>query len=758
MFLAVFHPDYITNNSDLEKLVKINLMEVISPFTRRDKINPNVKDDIKGYLQDYQIIDNPIFYVKTPPKTNGPGAANQSTPQQSDIIRQILNPKRRIFFNIPVVNILACNKMDMIVNNAFFYLSTLLNESFSEIKIPEYDNGDLRVCRDEKTINEVSSLVQGIRTRRKLDDKVQVERVRKANQLNPSDPRIAFLTKSVPPVKSLQRDDSIPNYQRTPVKEGERTISKFEDIGIPLMSSTNGPGSGNIPGVGVEDKFVRIKNEYNAKTEMIAQSRFPGTPTSNKDNGTQPTSFTALSSRMLNQQPLSTNVGVDRTISLEKSVSETIPRNPSSFDPRANPSQFDPRLNPSPFDPRLSASNFDPRLNPNLAGAPSFRTEADTPRTPMSGSNTNTIVINTKADTKQPQDLLSLLAAHQPNILTKTQSQAVLPIQAPLVPAVASKKADGEAKFDEYTLFGLDHFLVQSNHRFLKKVLEEDPSENFKQGKLPLSINQPYLELLELRKPFKVSRNFYLLRLGRPTLVPGVFPSATASAIERGGGNTGKESIFFNNGFASIHLHKSFLNPGVLVYFYQTLVYIPKIENAFFVIIPEDDERKIFFHTDLKTLYNMLFEQVKRVNEDIHDEVYKPLGQWTKEKDFFSLSHEELRGRIIKILDNAHATSARDFTTILEKSLLGDADLDDEGETFADYTRFQNNADDIARNVLDHFKAKLIEYNLEHISFGEFLSGYKHPKLMALVDVSRYCPFIVPVMDKISQHHSCSCS
>lgn len=129
--------------------------------------------------------------------------------------------------------------------------------------------------------------------------------------------------------------------------------------------------------------------------------------------------------------------------------------------------------------------------------------------------------------------------------------------------------------------FGLTQTQVIKSNEFFKK------NHNLKFEK--------FNDYLELRKPYKISKNFYLMKIGMPYIKQNL--KKTSSNVMEIDDNESEEQgispeegeLCYNNGFVSLKLQKSCINAEMLVYYYQSVMYIKEVNQTVFIIIPADN-------------------------------------------------------------------------------------------------------------------------------------------------------------------------
>ena len=263
-------------------------------------------------------------------------------------------------------------------------------------------------------------------------------------------------------------------------------------------------------------------------------------------------------------------------------------------------------------------------------------------------------------------------------------------------------------------LFGFNQSLYQNHNDFIQFYLKNKNND---------SIN---LELLTLQKPFKISSHFYLVSLGthyftrQPPNIPRT--QKTESILTET-----EETLKFGNGFCTFRMFKSFLNPGMLIFYYQSKIYVKEIDKTFYVMLPEDgiadfhNNDLLLFHTNLNDLITPLFHHIQE-----------------KQKD-------ETEFRPYRFLENKNClfpTILSDiiYEKILKKCTSNQADLNLDlnlSETFFKFntTIGMNNlvCDSLEPLINQFFETQLNKYDLPKMHLGDFFFGYNHPKIQALV-------------------------
>ena len=266
------------------------------------------------------------------------------------------------------------------------------------------------------------------------------------------------------------------------------------------------------------------------------------------------------------------------------------------------------------------------------------------------------------------------------------------------------KKKDAiKSQSDPLLLFGVTHPLIEQTNRFIASMLKEDTS--------PKVVASKYIDYLELREPFKIIKNFYIYKMGMPY------------SIEK------SSELQFNNGFASWRLYKSFLNKGVLVYFYQAILYLEQVKQTVYVIIPEDHEEMVLFHNDLGKLFRFISKLISEKQKDVmHFLKYK---KSSKKNAFVNVSNDLLRRDILNLL-----MIEPDFDILLQKMYerFGEQKKisDEYDKHFVDITSVESTIQVIESMVRK--KLKELEINRD-LSLGEILFGLFNPKTDLLLKI-----------------------
>ena len=259
-----------------------------------------------------------------------------------------------------------------------------------------------------------------------------------------------------------------------------------------------------------------------------------------------------------------------------------------------------------------------------------------------------------------------------------------------------------------FEFFGITHPLVQTHIAFLK---------SFFKGKICLedTLQDSCIDFLELIKPFKITKGFYICKLGLP------FLTTSQQGIMNGG------IIDFYDGFVSQRKYTSFINPGLLVYFYQTILYIQEIGQMVFIVIPEDKEDVILFHTDPVKLLEYVFSRMREANNEIVS--YRKYKSQKKEFRFSDICIPSLRKRVISLIN-----IEPNFDTLLHK--LGqyqNITLNPNEDPFFNQLKKLQAQEPIYEILEDLFKSKISVYNIRSkTKIEEFLFGLCHPKVTLL--------------------------
>lgn len=264
------------------------------------------------------------------------------------------------------------------------------------------------------------------------------------------------------------------------------------------------------------------------------------------------------------------------------------------------------------------------------------------------------------------------------------------------------KRDPHKPQYEPELLVGLVHPFVQQTNKFIASKLGRELSEN--------SLSEKYLDFLELTKPFKIIKTLFLYKIGKPY------------QVEKGA------EIQFNDGFTSWRTYRSFLNQGLIVYFYQAVLYIEELKQTVYVIIPEDNEEMILFHTDIKKLFNFVLNLIMTKQKDImHYVKYK---KTSKASSFVTISNEVLKKDIYTLM-----TIEKDSDILLQKlySRFTESKKISEFDRVFTENAFVDNAiaaaDKIVKNALKNLNIN------KDLSLGDILFGLHHPKVAVMLKI-----------------------
>jgi len=267
-------------------------------------------------------------------------------------------------------------------------------------------------------------------------------------------------------------------------------------------------------------------------------------------------------------------------------------------------------------------------------------------------------------------------------------------------------------------LFGLNHSLYLNNNLFLLNYLKS--KEN----------NQSFLSLLSLQKPFKLSSHFYLSSLGDI-----FFSKSLRNSFDKNPENLKKndiETMQFGNGFCTFRMYKSFINTGLLVYYYQYKLYIKEIDQVFYVILSEDSIAEfhnsdlLLFHTNLSELMKNLLKKIQEKQKE--ETSFRAFRFMPNKKCFFPTILPEII--YMKILKKCSSNTPNTLNIDLNLQ-----------ETF-NKLQIQNTIGNTICESLEpfinqFFESQLKKYSIAKMHLGDFFFGYNHPKIQALVKLFR---------------------
>ena len=186
--------------------------------------------------------------------------------------------------------------------------------------------------------------------------------------------------------------------------------------------------------------------------------------------------------------------------------------------------------------------------------------------------------------------------------------------------------------------------------------------------------------------------------------------------------------IFFNNGFTSVKLYKSFIKKGLLTYFYQTYLYVNSLNKFFYIIIPEESQNSIFFHYDFNRLKEFFQEKID-LNQKEVNKFAKYSWISSKNNLFMNILNENIEKYIVHSF-----TSDKNLDTILQETYLKSVNNQFCSISYELNLFQEHNIEDIIEKYLS---TKLEFYKLSQISFAELFFGFLHPNLIELTSIMR---------------------
>jgi len=199
-------------------------------------------------------------------------------------------------------------------------------------------------------------------------------------------------------------------------------------------------------------------------------------------------------------------------------------------------------------------------------------------------------------------------------------------------------------------------------------------------------------------------------------------------------------AIEFYDGFVTLRKYASFLNPGFLVYFYQTIIYLEEISQYVFVMVPEDHEELVLFHSSPVKLQEFIFNKIKEANKDTS--MYRKYKSQKKDFRFPETSPLILRHKILSLYK-----LQSNFDVLLEnmmQQVIGGGgvvqatvpDAENAEKTEKDKKEIFSNkakkilADDHMTQTLKTLFKKKVDYSdlPKQVNFAEFFFGLSHPK------------------------------
>lgn len=295
------------------------------------------------------------------------------------------------------------------------------------------------------------------------------------------------------------------------------------------------------------------------------------------------------------------------------------------------------------------------------------------------------------------------------------------------------------AEFEE--LFGLNHSLYVNHNEFIGNFLKsgEDLS---------------YIELLALEKPFKISSHFYLVNLGSHFFSKENLPNNNRIKQENSLAETESATLQFGNGFCSFRMYPSFLNPGILAYYYQLRIFVKEIGRTFYVVIPEDGVQHfhsndlLLFHTSLNELMGMLFQKIQERQKG--ESEFRAFRFLENKKCLFpTILTDIIYEKILK----SHNSAEPEFNAGMRLQ-----------ETFEKYNKIgqlNNNivCDSLEPLITQFFESELNRLDLPKMHLGDFFFGYNHPKIQALVKLlKRNKNFTLNRLNEVLRNSFCDLS
>lgn len=265
-------------------------------------------------------------------------------------------------------------------------------------------------------------------------------------------------------------------------------------------------------------------------------------------------------------------------------------------------------------------------------------------------------------------------------------------------------------------LFGFSSFLYQNHNEFMRSYLKNKNNDLC------------CLDNLSLKKPFKLSNHFYLINLGQFYFSKQEETKHQKTVPEELNGEAffqiNNEILCFGDGFTSYRMYKSFLNQGLLVYYYQSKVFIKEIDLTFYVVLPEDgiehfhNNDLFFFHTNLNDLMSFIFQKIKDLQ--ISESYFREYRFMQNKKCLFptvlpGIIYEKILkkcGSNINLKANMEETYAKYFTSNNMTHSL---------------------CDSLEPLINQFFDSQLKKNNLPKMHLGDFFFGYNNPKINALV-------------------------
>ena len=281
--------------------------------------------------------------------------------------------------------------------------------------------------------------------------------------------------------------------------------------------------------------------------------------------------------------------------------------------------------------------------------------------------------------------------------------------------------------FDPYStepeeLFGLNNSIYLNNNEFIKTYMKNKEND--------LS----FLYTLSLQKPYKFSSHFYLANLGqfyftKQQNYSNKMNSNNDIPVKIKMDETDSlETLQFGNGFCTHRMYKSFINQGLLVYYYQQKVYIKEIDLTFYVILSEDgimdfhNNDLFLFHTSLNDLMTCLLQKIQEKQKDEND--FRSFRFLQNKKSLFPTILPEIIYE--KILKKYKSNNNNNFNI--------DTSLQETFNKFLNHGIITNTICDSLEPLINQFyESQLSKYDLPKMHLGDFFFGYNHPKIQALV-------------------------
>lgn len=186
-----------------------------------------------------------------------------------------------------------------------------------------------------------------------------------------------------------------------------------------------------------------------------------------------------------------------------------------------------------------------------------------------------------------------------------------------------------------------------------------------------------------------------------------------------------ERELIFGHGFSSVRLAKSFITPGITVFFYQTQLYISELNRMIFIVIAEDTvggflSKDLFlFHFDLDKL--LKFISLKIEEKQIDQNNFRPYRFMKNKRAFFPcIIPEYLIEKVQKKIDQNYFDFESNLEETYNKYFVNNINLD------------KGIAESMEPYINQFFDREIQKKGLPKMNIGDFFFGYYHPKIQLL--------------------------